>query len=60
MKANYGEISTEKCMAFCTRRERPSLAACALSDMWETRTQQEELPNARKMGCSLIIYFRFA
>ena len=47
-------------MAFCTRLERPSLAAFALSDVWETRTQQEELPNVREIGCSLIIYFRFA
>ena len=45
---------------FFKTHERPSLAACALSDVWETRTQQEELPNAREIGCSLIIYFRFA
>ena len=45
---------------FFKTHEQPSLAACALSDVWETRTQQEELPNAREMGCSLIIYFRFA
>ena len=32
---------------FFKTHERPSLAACALSDVWETRTQQEELPNAR-------------
>ena len=45
---------------FLKTHERPSLAACALSDVWGTRTRQEELPNAREMGCSLIIYFRFA
>jgi hypothetical protein len=44
---------------FFKTHERSSLAAYALSDVWETWTQQEELPNAREMGCSLIIYFRF-
>ena len=45
---------------FLNTHERPSLAACALSDVWETWKQQEELPNAREIGCSLITYFRFA
>ena len=49
-----------KATIFSRRMNDPALAASALSDVWETRTQQEELPNARKMGCSLIIYFRFA
>jgi len=30
MKANYGEMSTEKCMAFCNRHERANAARTTL------------------------------